>query len=406
MNEYHLIASNDHFTKREKNIDINKLKASLANSDYTDLTADMDDDTLQILQTHPGFYISKTNIDNQVLVSSRCILSIDISGHHSVEISDGIKSMPGVSYFYMLDYDGYRLALNNEGRMIVQRQSTEIADIDIQCWWQFKSMTSDRCSDLRVKSMPSVVGKWLFAVCGSDRMDLCRIDIDAVCRDAVVGCLGPASTYRHVFKEDVQAFCLDMTKKYIYVVDVDNVYERKLTLSGNQVAISKGNVNHFNRWCFSVQRFFLVCSMDAYAFTSKQMTVTLYTPNLRELHKMEMTSTQNYLPTTTLLVDIDKSKSPLFIAFDLKYRISCYSLFKNRICQLVQESNICTPGMTNDNQHILDRSASDSSQISIFHMSPYKIEKSSKLTILMTGFTRQIRNYSMCTYIAKMTICL
>ena len=58
MNEYHLIASNDHFTKREKNIDINKLKASLNKADFDDMTAKTADDVLSIIDTQPGIVIN------------------------------------------------------------------------------------------------------------------------------------------------------------------------------------------------------------------------------------------------------------------------------------------------------------------------------------------------------------
>ena len=119
MNEYHLIASNDHFTKREKNIDINKLKASLNTVDYKDFTADLTYEAYQVTLNQPGLYIFDTENEDSVIVSSRDVFSVDITDSEPIATIDRFTYRAGVYISYMMNYAGYVLTLTNKGVMHV-----------------------------------------------------------------------------------------------------------------------------------------------------------------------------------------------------------------------------------------------------------------------------------------------
>ena len=404
MNEYHLIASNDHFTKREKNIDINKLKASLNTVDYKDFTTDLTYEAHQVTLNQPGLYIFDTENDDNVIVSSRDVFSVDITDSEPIAKIKRFTYSAGVYISYMMNYAGYMLTLTNKGMMHVYYDWQLVADIDIQYWWMYKSKPN-YVNGSRLKSLPVHAGKYLYAVCGTDSMDLYRIDLDRLCNDAASSSLGDPNTYKIMMKANVQANCLDTTKKYFYVIDELTNYERKFDLSGKQISISRGYEAGCNRWCLSSSRYFLVCSMSTNSVRNSKMTLTLYSPSLKKLHSACLTSTDLLTYKATMLVDIHKSKHSILIAFNTKYRMTCYSLLRDRLYLLVHEHAIGIDHSTAKFDDMIDTISSSKPKCTVFHMMRYRPDKSDRLVILISGFTRGNSNmpvYGM--YLAKLTI--
>ena len=169
MNEYHLIASNDHFTKREKNIDINKLKAVFAASEFTDLLANVDDQTLQDLRNQPCFIADDGDRLGDVILSGRYIYKIDDAGKMPLEKID-IPHNGGLNFGHVITHKGYRLAFINNGPAVILKDWTKLCYIQLDYCWLFKSPENDGdFKSVKGKSAPVVVGNCLYFLFGKNK---------------------------------------------------------------------------------------------------------------------------------------------------------------------------------------------------------------------------------------------
>ena len=234
-------------------------------------------------------------------------------------------------------------------------------------------------------------------------MNLCRIDLDKLCKDASSSSLGPVDLYRQTLHEDVQAFCIDAGMKHIYIVDELDKHERKLNLTGRQVAVTKNQAVDQSRCCFSANRYFLVCSMFSH-IANKEITLTLYTSTLKKVDVTKLDSTETFTASRMMLVATGSLKSPLFMAFDSSFKVFAYYLFRNRICPVAYDQNMGISDSPDKFNSMIINQEYQQPKYMVLHMQPSNIEKSGKLTIFMSGFTKTIRRFTICTLVAKLTI--
>ena len=124
--------------------------------------------------------------------------------------------------------------MTSKGVALIIRECKILAEVDLDYWWQFRTADKQQCHWARVKYMPDHSCKYLYDVCGADHMNLCRIGLDILCKDASSNSLGHADIYREVVSEHVQAFCSAACNKYVYVAD-----DWILMISGKQISVTR-----------------------------------------------------------------------------------------------------------------------------------------------------------------------
>ena len=337
MNEYHLIASNDHFTKREKNIDINKLKRSFASSQFTDLLANVDQDTRSSFHNKACFIVDDSDQQSGIIMSSTHLYIIDDAGQLPIQKLDVEYSKS--NYGHVIKFKGYRLAFKCKGPASILKDWKKICDIELDYWWQFRAMKDDYTNGVRGKSGPEVIGSDMYYLYGTNQINLGMLDLDQLFTDIDACKLNDADSYRTLLKEAVQAYCFDSTKRYIYTVDQAQMNICKIKLTGKQVAVSKLSIEHCSGKVFCQDSYVLVLSLPVQSLMSKVIDMSLFNSNLRILDTLDVSSNSFFI-TRAVLLSTGKKSPPLLIAFNGNLKAFCYALCNDRIMPLIHDYDI------------------------------------------------------------------
>ena len=345
MNEYHLIASNDHSTKREKNIDINKLKAALHWIDFDDLT--QESNILESLRNQPGLCISKDGKSNNILVSSRHVYAVDTEVKDSLIRLD-IEPAASNLFGHIIEHDGYRLAFRQKGDAVILDGYRRISEIDFKYCGLFRAVNThgSQAANVRGKNVPLVIGNKLYLLFGVNNISLGRIDLDRLLQDVKRNDIGPTGNYIYTIIQNVQSFSLTHNHRHIYTIDEPGKHARKMTLDGKKMSKSKTEIEYLNSWCMTTKSdCLLVCSLPVHTtMTSTLIKLSLFSTGLTMLKTIDVHTLNLFYINRSVLLDTGKHRPDMLFVLDSRLQAFVYSILGSRITPLLHAFDLGVSG--------------------------------------------------------------